>query len=146
MYIYIYIIYIYIHILRSSYRKLAWVGFKFTTTEFKPCVQLALRVIFQQLLQFHLFVQCSRLTFAIAFVSRYICFERNFAQVITRVQRNKLIHIIFTTEGFWEVSIEIWPELDLNRQPLNSGHAFNLHPESTFNSYSNFISLFSVHV
>ena len=27
---------------------------------------------------------------------------------------------IFTTEGFFEVAIESWPEWDLNPQPLNS--------------------------
>ena len=50
-------------ILWSSYRKLAWVGFESTTTEFRsdaptywairPRVQLALRVNFLQLLQFN---------------------------------------------------------------------------------------------
>ena len=76
-YIYIYILYIYIYIhtyiyiygihhqkiLWSSYRKLAWVGFEPTTTEFRsdalidwaitPWVQLALRPNFVQQLQFH---------------------------------------------------------------------------------------------
>ena len=56
-------------IFRSSYRNLAWVGYESTTTEFRsdtltkcpirPWVQLALRAKFVQLLQFHLFVQCS---------------------------------------------------------------------------------------
>ena len=55
-------------ILWSRYRKLAWVGFAPTTTEFhsdaltdwaiRPWIQLALRANFVQLLQFHLFVQC----------------------------------------------------------------------------------------
>ena len=70
IYIYIYI-YVYIcgihhwRIFRSSYRKLTWVGFEPTTTEFRsdalndwairPWVQLALRTNFVQLLQF---VQC----------------------------------------------------------------------------------------
>ena len=67
-YIYIYSIHHW-RIFRSSYRKLAWVGFEPTTTEFRsdavtdwairPWVQLALRANFVQLLQFHLFVQCS---------------------------------------------------------------------------------------
>ena len=57
--------------------------------------------------------------------------------------------MIFTTEGFFEVAIESWPEWDLNPQPLNSiqilkptelsGHEFNSHSEPTLNSYSNFI-------
>ena len=27
--------------------------------------------------------------------------------------------MVFTTEGFFEVAIESWPEWDLNPQPLN---------------------------
>ena len=51
-------------IFRSSYRKLAWMGFSPTTTEFcsddltgwatRPWVQLTLRANFVQLIQFHL--------------------------------------------------------------------------------------------
>ena len=28
--------------------------------------------------------------------------------------------MVFTTEGFFEVATESWPEWDLNPQPLNS--------------------------
>ena len=28
--------------------------------------------------------------------------------------------MVFTTEGFFEVAIESWHELDLNHRPLNS--------------------------
>ena len=65
---YIYIYYWWIHhwwILWSSYRKLVWVGFEPTTTEFRsdaltdwairPWVQLALRANFVQLLQLHIY-------------------------------------------------------------------------------------------
>ena len=79
----------------SSNRKLAWVGFEHTTTEFRsdtltnwairPWVQLALRANLVQLLQFHLFVQCSYFISTIAFVSHHICFKRNLAQVIILV-------------------------------------------------------------
>ena len=86
----------------------------------RPWAQLALRANCVQLLQFHLFAQCSSFISVIAFVSRHICFKRNFAQVITWVQRNELIHMVFTTEGFWEVAIESWGEWDLNPRPLNS--------------------------
>ena len=51
------------HILRSSYRKVAWIGFETRTTEFRsaaltnwsirPWVKLPLRANFVQLLQFH---------------------------------------------------------------------------------------------
>ena len=97
IYICIYIIYGIHHwkILRSSYRKLTWVGFELTTTKFRldaltdwairPWVQLALRAKFIQLLQFHLFVQCSRFILSFAFVSRHICFKRRLAQVIALV-------------------------------------------------------------
>ena len=73
-------------IFRSSYRKLVWVGFEPTTTEFRsdvltdwairPWVQLTLRANFVQLLQFHLFVQCSRFISVFAFVSRQITCAR----------------------------------------------------------------------
>ena len=29
--------------------------------------------------------------------------------------------MVFTTEGFFEVAIERWPEWNLNPRPLNSG-------------------------
>ena len=98
--------YIYIHIyiiiwysalkdFWSSYRKLNWVGFEPTTTELRsdtlmdwatmPWIQLALRANFVQLLQSHLFVQCSHFISVIAFVSRHICFKQNLAQVTTLV-------------------------------------------------------------
>ena len=46
-------------------------------------VQLAPSANFVQLLQFHLFVQCSRLISVFAFVSRHICCKRTGTQVIT---------------------------------------------------------------
>ena len=89
-------------IFRSSYTKLAWVGFEPTITELcsdaltdwgiKPRVQLSLRPNFVQLLQFHLFVQCSRFSSAIVFVSRHIYFKRNVAQVI----------VVFSMFCIWE--------------------------------------------
>ena len=82
-------------IFRSSYGKLACVGFEPTITEFpldgladwaiRPWVQLALRGNSVQLLQFHLFFQCSRFISVFAFVSRQICFKRSLAQVIVLV-------------------------------------------------------------
>ena len=32
----------------------------------------------------------------------------------------EMMHVVFTTEGFFEVAIESWPELYLNPQPLIS--------------------------
>ena len=56
---------------------------------------------------------------------------------------------MLTTEEFFEVAIESWPEWDLNPQPRNSvqvleptelsKYEFNLHSEPTLHSYSNFI-------
>ena len=131
IHIYIYI-YIHIYIFAPSADKQTrnYDAESPATTEFRtdaptdwairPWAQLALRVNCVQLLQFHLFAQCSSFISVIAFVSRHICFKRNFAQVITWVQRHELIHIVFTTEGFWEVAIESWGEWDLNPRPLNS--------------------------
>ena len=62
--------------------------------------------------------------------------------------------MVFTTEEFFEVAIESWPEWVLNPTPLNSiqtlqptelsGHEFNWHSGPTFYGYSNFNRLFSV--
>ena len=116
-------------IFRSSYRKLALVGFEPTTTEFRlnalsdwairPWVQLALRANFVQLLQFHLLVQCSHFISVIAFVSHHICLKGNLAQVIT-LAAEWLIHMVLTTEGFLEVAIESRFEWDLNPRPMIS--------------------------
>ena len=98
--IYLYLsLYIYgIHhcgIFRSSYRKLAWVGFEPTTTELRinaltdiairSWVQLAPSANFVQLPQFHLLVQCSGFIWVFAFVGHQICFKRSLAQVIALV-------------------------------------------------------------
>ena len=82
----------------SSYRKLAWVGFEPKTNEFRsdaltdwvirPCVQLAFRTNFVQLLQFHLSAQCSHAISTIVFVSHYICFKRSLAQEKRRGERH----------------------------------------------------------
>ena len=82
-------------IFRSSYRKLAWLGFESTTTEFhsdaltewaiRPWVQLALGANFVHLLQLHLFVQCSRFILVFAFICRHISFKQSLALVITFV-------------------------------------------------------------
>ena len=31
-----------------------------------------------------------------------------------------ILYMVFTTEGFFEIAIESWPEWDLNPRPLNS--------------------------
>ena len=79
-------------IFRSSYRNLARVGFEPITTEtesrldtltdeaIRSWVELVLRANFVQLLQSHLFVQCSRFISVFAFVSRHICFKRSIVQ------------------------------------------------------------------
>ena len=65
------------------------------------------------------FVQCSSFISGIAFVNHHIRFNKNVAQVITGVQRNELMHILFTTEIFLEVATISWPVCDLNLRPLN---------------------------
>ena len=57
--------------------------------------------------------------------------------------------MVFTTEGYFEVAIENWPEWDMNLRPLNSvqtlyptklsGHEFNSHSEPALYSYSSLI-------
>ena len=89
--------------IRSSYRKLAWVGFETTTTEFRsdalidwairPWVQLALTTNFVQLLQIYVFVQCSHFISAIAFVSR----SSNHCDIIVYTYTNKkYTHILMS--------------------------------------------------
>ena len=124
--------YLHVHhwrIPRSSHKKLAWVGFEPTITEFRsdaltdwairPWVQLALRANVVQPLQFYLSVQCSHFISAITFVNRHIRFKRNLTQVIT-LAAELLIHMVFTTEELQEVVIESWTEWNLNLRPLNS--------------------------
>ena len=75
---------------RRRYRKLAWLGFEPTTTEFhsdaltdwgiRPWVQLALRTNFVQLLQFHHLFSV-RFDFGHC-LSHHVCFNRSFLQVI----------------------------------------------------------------
>ena len=55
------------------------------------------------------------------------------------------IYIVFSTDGFFEVAIESWPEWDLDPRPLNSiqtlqptelsGHEFNSHSEPTLHDF-----------
>ena len=45
-----------------------------------------------------------------------LCFS---VQMCTIMIDRKLLHMVFTIEGFFEVVIESWPEWDLNPQPLN---------------------------
>ena len=56
-----------------------------TNSAIRPWVQFALRANFVQLLQFRLFVQCSRFLSVFAFNSRHICFKRCLAQAISLV-------------------------------------------------------------
>ena len=34
--------------------------------------------------------------------------------------QDQVTYMVFTTDGFFEVTIESWPEWDLNPRPLNS--------------------------
>ena len=64
--------------------------------------------------------------------------------------------MIFTTQGFLEVTVQSWLEWDFNPQPLNSVQTllptglsrreFNSHSEPIFPGYSNFIYLFGIHI
>ena len=97
------------------------------------------------------FLVCSVWSFisAIAFISRHVRFYFKFARGNHMSLAECTIHMVFTTEAFFEVAIESLPEWDLNPQQLNSvhmlkptnlsGHDFNLHSEPNFYSYSNFL-------
>ena len=56
-----------------------------TNRAIRPWVELTLTANFVQLLQFHLFVHCSRFISVFAFVSCHNCFKQRLAQVITLV-------------------------------------------------------------
>ena len=117
-------------IFRSSYREMPWVGFETATNELRsdaltdrvirPSVPLVIRANFAQIFIFHIFVHCSDFISATTFVSPHIYLNQNLVQVITWVQRNELIHMVFNTERFLEVAKESCPEWNLNQRPLNS--------------------------
>ena len=77
---------------RSSYRKLSWLVHEPTTTEFgsealtdwalRPWVQLTLRANVVQLLQFHLFVLCSRFISLFTLARHDLWFKPNLLLVI----------------------------------------------------------------
>ena len=125
--VYIYTIYVYIYYICysplkdfwSSCRRLTWVGFEPTTTEFhsgaltnwaiRPRVQLAHSANFVQLLQLHLFFQCSHFILSIAFVSLHNCFKQNRAQVIMLAV--EWIEAYGTHHWrIFDVATESWPE------------------------------------
>ena len=116
-------------ILWNSYRKLAWVRFEPTTTEFrsdaltdwaiKPWVQLTLRVNLVKLTQLHsLFSVKFYFSYCLRQSPRLFWPKFSWGNHMNVVQW--LIHIVFTTGGFFEVAIESWTEWDLNPPPLNS--------------------------
>ena len=106
---YIYMVYGMHHwrIFRSSCRKLVWVGFEPTITEFRsgtltdwgirPSFQLALRANLVQLLQ------CSRFILVFAFVSRHISFKRSLVQVITLVAEWQCALLVITATALWQL-------------------------------------------
>ena len=116
-------------ILWSSYRKLAWVEFEPTTTEFRsdaisdwaiwPWVRLALRANYLELLQFHCLFS---LKFHFGYCLRQLqrLFWLKFSWGNHMSVSESMIHMVFTTDGFFKVAIESWPEWDLNPRPLNS--------------------------
>ena len=48
---------------------------------------------------------------------KHSCFRSELIEIMER-------YMVFTTDGFFEIAIEIWPEWDLNPQPLNSVFLF----------------------
>ena len=132
IYTYIYIYMYGIHhwmILWGSYRKMVWVGFELMTTEFRsdavthwairPWGQLTLRANFVQLLQFHRSFSV-KLHFSCCLHQLPRLFYLKFSWGNHMSVAEWMIHMLFTTEGFFEVAIESWSEQDLNSQPPNS--------------------------
>ena len=74
---------------------------------------------FVELLQYHLFVQCSYFNLAISSVSYQICFKQKLAQVITIVAEWINTYGIYHWRIF-EVAIESLFQSDLNPRPQNS--------------------------
>ena len=119
-------------------------------------VTLALKPNLLQLLQLHLFLQCSRFISVVPFVSRCICVNRTLIpQVTTWVAE----WIVTYGTQHWRIlgsSYTKFAWVEFEQPPLNSAqtfqrtkqshHEFNLHSEPTLYSYSNYISLVSVHV
>ena len=62
------------------------------------------------------FLVCSVSSFiwAIAFISRHVRFYFKFARGNHMSLAECTIHMVFTTEVFFEAAIESWPEWDLN--------------------------------
>ena len=129
IYIYIYITYIYMslyicmlyiygfhhwRILWSSYRKLAWVGFEPTTTEFHsdPLIDWAFRWGDEfnlhsepTLYNYSSFIVCSvsRLILAIAFISRHACFD-----ICIYIYIYIYIYIRYNKYNITDVRLGIW--------------------------------------
>ena len=124
----IHMVFITEEICRRSYKKLVWVGFEPRTATFRSdaLTNWAIKAMNSTRSQSQLCtaipisssVQCSHFILPIAFVSRHIWFKWNLAQVIL-LSVEWLMHMVFITEGFLEVAIVNWPELDLNPQTIN---------------------------
>ena len=53
-----------------------------------------------------------------------MCFLLYFIYINIIYKYIYILYMVFTTEGFFEVAIESWPEWDLNPRPLNSVQTF----------------------
>ena len=90
----------------------------------------------------------------------YICYSqlKHFSKQLYQVGLNGIwtYKYVFTTEAILEVAIESWLKWDLTPRPLIfvqtlqptylTGHEFNSLSEPSLYCFSNFISLFSVHI
>ena len=101
-------------ILWSSYRRLVWLGFEPTTTEFRSdaltewairsWVQLALRANFVQLFQFHhLFSVKFHFGYGLRQSPRLLWLRFSWGNRMSVAEW--MIHMVFTTEGFFELTI-----------------------------------------
>ena len=110
-------------ILWRSYRKLSWLRFEPTTTEFcldaqhnwaiRPWVQVALRANFVQLLQLHCLFSV-RFHFGYCLRQSLRWFGSKFSWGSHMSVAEWMIRMVFTTKEFFEEVIESYPEWDLN--------------------------------
>ena len=113
----------------SAYRNLARVGFEHTTTEFcpdaltnwaiRPRVKLAHRDNLLQLLQLHpLFSAKFRFIYCLRQSPRFLWLTFSCGNGMSLEEWT--IHIVFSTEGLFEVAITSWHEWELKLRQLKS--------------------------
>ena len=138
----------------GNYRRLAWVEFQPTTTEFRSEALTdwaTLKADFVQLIQHHIFVLCARFILTIIFVSHDICFKWNLAKVIVIMLAAEWID----TYGIhhWRIFNSSYRKLawvrfepTTNRIPLNALTDWAIRPWVQPALRPNFVKLLQFHL